>query len=50
MNNIFIINAHHPSAFSEGKLNEALVEKATSLLEEAGLKVRHTASAQGYDI
>lgn len=50
MQNIFIINAHHPSPFSAGKLNGALVEKATALLEQAGLQVRHTASAEAYDV
>lgn len=50
MKNIFIINAHHPYPFSEGKLNEALVEKATKQLEEDGFNVKTTKSAGEYDI
>jgi NADPH dehydrogenase (quinone) len=50
MKNVFIINAHQPYPFSEGKLNHELVEKAKVQLEAAGMNVKTTASAQGYDV
>ncbi len=37
----YIINAHHPSDFSKGKLNGSLVELANRLLEEKGYEVRN---------
>ena len=50
MKNVFIINAHQPYPFSEGKLNHELVKKAKAQLEAAGMNVKTTASAQGYDV
>ena len=50
MQKIFIINAHEPSPFSEGKLNASLVEKAKLQLEAAGKEVRVTNSHEAYDI
>jgi modulator of drug activity B len=32
MKNVFIINAHEVYPFSEGKLNQSMVEKATAHL------------------
>jgi len=40
MSNILIINAHQYYPFSEGKLNAALVDKATTILMSKGHKVR----------
>lgn len=42
MPNVFIINAHHPSAFSQGELNRSLVERATQRLRGKGHEIRHT--------
>ena len=36
MKNIFIINTHESYPFSEGKLNQTLVEKAKANLENKG--------------
>ena len=42
MKNVFIINAHQPYPFSEGRLNKTLVERASQLLTERGYNVRTT--------
>lgn len=49
MKNAFIINAHQPYPFSEGKLNAAMVEKITEVLEGRGMEVKVTKVADGYD-
>ena len=50
MKNVFLINAHQPYPFAEGRLNRTLVEKARALLEAKGYAVKQTASAEGYDV
>ncbi len=50
MNKAFIINAHHPSAFSTGRLNRSLVDLATNLLRGTGYEVRHTDMLDGWDV
>jgi len=51
MNNILIINAHQfYEGFSEGKLNQAMVEVAKETLEESGHEVKLTEIEKGYDI
>ena len=40
MKNVFLINAHQPYPFSEGRLNQTLVERATENLEARGYQVR----------
>ena len=51
MKHVLIINAHQPyDNISQGSLNSALVTQATELLESANLIVKHTASADGYDV
>ncbi len=50
MNKAFIINAHHPSAFSTGRLNRSLVDLATNLLRGKGYEVRHTDMLDGWDV
>ena len=42
MKNVFIINAHQPYPFSEGKLNRSLVDLAAKNLESKGYEVRLT--------
>ena len=42
MQNIFVINAHEYYPFAEGKLNGALVERATSHFESNGYQIRTT--------
>ncbi|ANM30651.1 flavodoxin [Acidobacteria bacterium Mor1] len=50
MRKVFIINAHQPYPFSQGKLNGALVERATRLLTERGYEVRHTTMVDEHDV
>ena len=50
MKNVFIINAHEPWPFSEGKLNRSLVERATANLENKGYAIRTTTMQDGYDV
>ncbi len=50
MNNVFLINAHQPYPFAEGRLNRTLVEKAQAIFEAKGYTVKKTASADGYDV
>jgi len=50
MKNIFIINAHQPYPFSEGKLNATLVEKANTLLSNKGCEIKITTMTQDYDV
>ncbi len=49
MKNVLIINAHEHYPFSEGKLNNALVERAMSNLSKKGYEVRLTNVQQGYE-
>ena len=50
MKNILIINAHEYYPFSEGKLNNALVEKAVRKLTEKGYQIRTTTMKHDYDV
>jgi modulator of drug activity B len=50
MQNIFIINAHQPWPFSEGKLNRTLVEKAVAHLENKGYRIKRTTMQDDYDV
>jgi len=40
MKNVYIINAHEYYPFSEGKLNQSLVERATEFFAKKGMEVR----------
>ncbi len=48
--NIFIINAHHYSDFSKGKLNQTFIDKAVEVLKSKGHEIRLTKVDDGYDI
>jgi modulator of drug activity B len=50
MRNVFLINAHEPYPFSEGRLNRALVERAAAHLEGRGYALRRTAVTDDYDV
>ena len=50
MKNVFIINAHEPWPFSEGKLNQSLVEKAKDSLEGKGYTVQVTTMQDDYKV
>ena len=50
MKNIFIINAHEPYPFSEGKLNATLVEKAQANLTKKGYDIKVTTMQDDYDV
>jgi modulator of drug activity B len=49
MPNAFLINAHHPSAFSQGELNRSLVERATARLLTKGYEFRHSDMLKDWD-
>ncbi len=49
MKNVFIINAHQPWPFSDGKLNGSLVDKATANLKNKGYAIQTTTMQDGYD-
>ena len=50
MQNVFLINAHEYYPFAEGKLNQALVDRATAHLEARGYTVRHTAMQDAWEV
>lgn len=50
MNNVFIINAHEYYPVSEGKLNQALVERAKSFCESRGMNVRTINMQDAYNV
>jgi len=50
MKNIFHINAHEEYAFSPGKLNASLTEKALSHFKSKGYSVKTTSMKDDYDI
>lgn len=50
MKKVFLINAHQPSAFSEGKLNASLLKSIESNLKTKGYEIKKTISANGYDV
>ncbi len=50
MKNVFIINAHEPYPFSEGRLNRSLVERARAHLENNGYAVQLTTMQDKWDV
>ena len=46
LKNVFIINAHHQYPFSQGKLNAAMVDKATTHLVSKGYQVKTSMTQQ----
>lgn len=50
MSNVLIINAHHYYPFSEGKLNQTLVDQAQELLSAKGHEIRIVKSDGEYDV
>ncbi len=50
MQNVFIINAHQPWPFSEGRLNRTLAEKAAIHLKVKGYAVETTTMLDDYDV
>ncbi len=50
MKNVFIINTHEVYPFSEGKLNQSMVEKATAHLQNKGYHVQLTTMRDDYDV
>ena len=48
--NVLIINAHQHYPFSEGKLNQSLVELAREVLENKGYQLQFTRMDEGYDV
>jgi len=50
MKNILIINGHHYYPFSEGKLNKALIEKATQMLGDANFEIKTTITEKEYNV
>ena len=50
MKNVFIINAHQPWPFAQGKLNASMTELAASLLKEQGCEIQTTNMVDGYDV
>ena len=50
MKTVYIINAHQPYPFSEGKLNAALAERAKDILTEAGVEVQTLTMTEEYNV
>ena len=50
MSKAFIINAHQPYPFSEGRLNATVAERITAWLERNGYEIRHTNMTTAYDV
>ena len=50
MKNVFIINAHEVYPFSEGRLNQSLVEKAKTNLRNKGYDIQVTTMKDDYDV
>ncbi len=50
MKKVFIINGHQYYPFAEGKLNKALVDKASNLLEGADFEIKTTATQEDYNV
>lgn len=49
MKNIFIINGHHQSFGSPGKLNASMTERAETFFRNKGFEVKKTQVEDGYD-
>jgi modulator of drug activity B len=50
MKNVFLINAHEPYPFSEGRLNASLVEKMEAHLKRNGFEVQTTTMQDEYAV
>lgn len=50
MSNILILNAHHKYPFSEGRLNQSLVQTATDLLAAKGHQLDTVNTDDGWDV
>lgn len=50
MQTTYIINAHEPYPFSEGKLNAALVERAVAILTSGGTEVQTLTMQDNYNV
>ena len=50
MKNVFIINGHQYYPFAEGKLNKALIDKASKMLGDADFTLSFTVTEQDYDV
>lgn len=50
MKTVYIINAHQPYPFSEGKLNAALAERAKAILTGAGVEVQTLTMTEEYKV
>ena len=50
MKNVFIINAHEVYPFSEGKLNQSMVEKSTAHLQNKGYHIKLTTMRDDYNV
>lgn len=50
MKNVFIINAHEVWSFSEGRLNQSLVERAKANLENKGYMTQLTTMREEYNV
>ena len=48
--NAFLINAHQPYPFSEGRLNSSLFERAEQILGSQGYAIRTKRTAEKYDV
>lgn len=50
MKKILIINGHQYYAFAEGKLNQALIDRATSMLGDEDFDIKTTVTENTYDV
>lgn len=50
MSKAFIINAHQPYPFAQGRLNGALTERIATWLERQGYETRQTRTAEDFDV
>jgi len=50
MKTIFIINAHEPWPFSEGRLNRSLAERAATNLKSKGYAIQSSTMQDDYDV
>ncbi|GAB5564800.1 MAG: NAD(P)H-dependent oxidoreductase [Winogradskyella sp.] len=50
MKKVFIINGHQYYPFAEGKLNKALVDRASDLLGGADFEIKTTATQEDYNV
>ncbi len=50
MKKILIINGHQYYPFAEGKLNQALIDRAASMLGEEDFDIKNTVTEKAYDV